>query len=251
MPPQSAGDVGPGTIGSVTMRLAMAGVAMLAAVPAMAQDVEPGGPDIVVTAGKPLKLDAKVLRAGQRRFAEDRAALSPEGSLRFELWRGGRRIPAGTLPIVLSDDKGQTLPVTIDGDGRMVFATLPEGRWFLTAPAQSQGMHLRPIVLSRGTTTEDRRLGDIRAQCHVTISMGKAQATLLEWPLIGLFEAVGACESKRFQMFHQVEHPIARATAMAPGGERELLLSKSGTSYAPPMSDRTLGNDVRVKIAYR
>lgn len=233
------------------MRMMVAGVAMLAAVPAMAQDVEPDGPDIVVTAGKPLKLNARVLRAGQRRFAADRAALSPEGSLRFELWRGGRRIPAGTVAVALSDDKGQTLPVTVDGDGRMVFATLPEGRWFLTAPAQSQGMRLRPIVLSRGTTVEDRRLGDIRAQCHVAVSMGKAQASLLEWPLIGLFDAVGGCESKRIQMFHQVEHPIARATAMAPGGEQELLLSKTGTSYVPPMSDRTLGNDTRVKIAYR
>lgn len=233
------------------MRLVMAGVALLVAAPATAQDVQPDGPDIVVTAGKPLKLDAKVLRAGQRRFAEDRAMLSPEGSLRFELWRGGRRIPAGMVPIVLSDGKGHDLPVTIDGDGRMVFANLPEGRWFLTAPAQSQGMHLRPIVLSRGTTTEDRRLGDIRAQCHVMISMGKAQASLLEWPLIGLFEAVGACESKRFQMFHQAEHPIASAKAMTPDGERELRLSEKGTSYVPPMSDRTLGNDVRVRIAYR
>ena len=99
------------------MRMVMAGVALLVAAPATAQDVEPDGPDIVVTAGKPLKLDAKVLRAGQRRFAEDRAVLSPEGSLRFELWRGGRRVPAGTVPIVLSDGKGQELPVTIDGDG--------------------------------------------------------------------------------------------------------------------------------------
>lgn len=233
------------------MRRLVAGVAMLAAVPAMAQDVEPDGPDIVVTAGKPLKLHAKVLRAGQRRFAQDRAALSPEGSLRFELWRGGRRIPAGTVPVVLSDGKGRTLPVTIDGDGRMAFATLPEGRWFLTAPAQSQGMRLRPIVLSRGTTVEDRRLGDIRAQCHVMISMGKAQASLLEWPLIGMFDAIGGCDSKRVQMFHQVERPIASAKVMAPGGEQALLLSKKGTSFVPPMSDRTLGNDVRVRIAYR
>lgn len=229
------------------MRMMVAGVGVLAAVPAMAQDVEPDGPDIVVTAGKPLKLSAKVLRAGQRRFAEDRATLAPEGSLRFELWRGGRRIPAGSVPIVLSDGKGRELPVTIDGDGRMVFATLPEGRWFLTAPAQSQGMRLRPIVLSRGTTTEDRRLGDLRMQCHVAISMGKAQASLLQKPLIGMFDALGGCESRRVQMFHMTEQPIASATA----GAQALQLSKQGNSYAAPLSDRTLGNDVRVKIAYR
>ena len=52
------------------MRLVMAGMALSVAAPATAQDVQPDGPDIVVTAGKPLKLDAKVLRAGQRRFAD-------------------------------------------------------------------------------------------------------------------------------------------------------------------------------------
>ena len=233
------------------MRVLMASVGVLAAVPAMAQEVEPDGPDIVVTAGKRLKLNATVLRAAQRRFAADRAALSPEGSLRFELWRGGRRIPAGTVPVVLSDGEGRTLPVTIDGDGRMVFATLPEGRWFLTAPAQAQGMRLRAMVLSRGTTVEDRRLGDLRMQCHVAISMAKAQASLVQMPLLGLLDAIGGCESRRVEMLHPTEHPIASATAFVPGGEQSLQVSKQGTSYVAPVSDRTLGNDVRVKIAYR
>lgn len=233
------------------MRVMAVGVAMLMAAPAMAQEADLDVPEIVVTGGKPLKLDAKVLRAGQRRFAADRAALSPEGNLRFELWRGGQRIPAGTVAVALSDGKGRILPVTVDADGRMAFANLPEGRWFLTAPAQSQGMHLRPIVLSRGTTVEDRRLGDIRAQCHVMLSMGKAQASFLEWPLIGMFDAIGGCDSKRIQVFHRAEHPVARAVAMTPGGERELPLSKTATSYLAPVSDRTLGNDVRVRIAYR
>ncbi len=67
------------------MRMLVAGLAMLAAVPAGAQEAEPDGPDIVVIAGKPLKLSTKVLRAAQRRFATDRAELSPNGALRFEL----------------------------------------------------------------------------------------------------------------------------------------------------------------------
>lgn len=233
------------------MRCWVAGVAMLVAVPVMAQDVEPDGPDIVVTAGKPLKLDAKVLRAGQRRFAEDRAALSPSGALRFELWRAGSRIPATTVPIMLRNDAGQTVPVAIDGDGRIAFGDLPKGRWFLTAPVQLQGMSLRPIVLSTGTTPTDRRLGDLRLQCRVMLSMAKAQASLLSTPLLGLLDAIGGCESKRVHMYNRAEQTLASATALAPAGARALEISKRGTAYLAPLNDRALGNDVRVKIAYR
>ncbi|WP_294320040.1 hypothetical protein [uncultured Sphingomonas sp.] len=233
------------------MRKLVAGVALLTAAPAMAQDVEPDGPDIVVTAGKPLNLDAKVLRAGQRRFAEDRGALAPGGALRFELWRGRSRIPAATVPITLRNEAGQTVPVAIDGDGRIAFGDLPKGRWFLTAPAQSQGMSLRPVVLSAGTSPTDRRLGDLRLQCRVMLSMAKAQASLLAMPLMGLLDAIGGCESKRVHMFHRAEQALASATAVTSSGTQALELSKRGDAYLAPLNDRTMGNDVRVKIAYR
>lgn len=70
------------------MRMVVAGLAMMAAMPADAQDVEPDGPDIVVVAGKPLRVDAKLLRAAQRRFAEDRPSYAPQATLRFECGAG-------------------------------------------------------------------------------------------------------------------------------------------------------------------
>ncbi|KQN81442.1 hypothetical protein ASE90_12720 [Sphingomonas sp. Leaf67] len=230
------------------MRMMVAGLAMM---PADAQDIEPDGPDIVVTAGKPLRVDAKLLRAAQRRFAEDRPAHAPRATLRFELWRGYSRISATDVGLALTDGAGGQLPVTIDGDGRVVFATLPAGRWFLTAPAQSQGMHLRPIVLSSGTSVEDRRLGDLRAQCRVMVAMAKADASLLAMPLIGMFDAIGGCASKRFGFYHPVEHPLASATATGAGVMRTLRLSVTSTSYEAPLSDRNLPNDARVRLAYR
>lgn len=233
------------------MRKLVAGMALLAAAPVMAQEVEPDGPDIVVTAGKPLNLDAKVLRAGQRRFAGDRAELAPNGALRFELWRGGGRIPATTVPITLRNDAGETVPVTVDGEGRIAFGDLPRGRWFLTAPAQSQGMSLRPIVLSTGTTPTDRRLGDLRLQCRVMLSMAKAQASLLAMPLMGLLDAIGGCESKRVHAFNRAERTLASATAMTSSGTQALEISKRGNAYLAPLAGRTLGNEVRVKIVYR
>ena len=225
--------------------------AMVMATPVSAQDVEPDGPDIVVIAGKPLRVDAKLLRAAQRRFAADRPDYAPQGALRFELWRGPTRVSAAGVGLALTDGAGRQLPVTVDDDGRLAFATLPDGRWFLTAPAQSQGMHLRPIVLSTGTSVEDRRLGDLRAQCRVAVSMAKADASLLAMPLIGMFDAIGGCASKRFGFYHMVEHPLASATASGVGVTRTLRLSAKRTSYEAPLSDRTLTNDARVRLAYR
>lgn len=233
------------------MRMLALVSAMVMAMPAWAQDSEPDGPDIVVVAGKPLRVDAKLLRAAQRRFAEDRPGYAPQGALRFELWRGPSRVPATDVGLALTDAAGRQLPVTIDGDGRVEFATLPAGRWFLTAPAQSQGMHLRPIVLSNGTSIEDRRLGDLRAQCRVMVSMAKADASWLAMPLIGMFDAIGGCASKRFGFYHMVEHPLASATASGAGVTRTLRLSAKLTSYEAPLSDRTLTNDARVRLAYR
>lgn len=233
------------------MRWLTVGIAMLAAVPAMAQDVEPDGPDIVVVAGKPLRVDAKLLRAAQRRFAEDRPSYAPQGTLRFELWRGASRVSASGAGLALTDEGGRQLPVTVDGDGRVAFAALPAGRWFLTAPAQSHGMHLRPIILSSGTSIEDRRLGDLRAQCRVLVSMAKADASLLAVPLIGMFDAIGGCLSRRFGFYHLVEHPLASATATGAGVTRTLRLSAKRTSYEAPLSDRTLTNEARVRLAYR
>lgn len=225
--------------------------AMLVAAPAVAQDGEPDGPDIVVVAGKPLRVDAKLLRAAQRRFAEDRPSYAPQGTLRFELWRGPNRVSAAGFGLALIDAAGRQLPVTIDGDGRVAFATLPTGRWFLTAPAQSQGMHLRPIIMSSGTSAEDRRLGDLRAQCRVMVSMAKADAPLLAMPLIGMLDAIGGCASKRFGFYYLAEHPLASATASGPGGMRTLRLSAKLRSYEAPLSDRTLTNEARVRLAYR
>lgn len=233
------------------MRMLAIVAAMIAGVPASAQEVQPDGPDIVVVAGKPLRVDAKLLRAAQRRFTEDRPIYAPQGTLRFELWRGAKRVSAAGVGLALTDGAGQALPVTIDGDGRVVFATLPAGRWFLTAPAQAHAMHLRPIILSSGTSVEDRRLGDLRAQCRVMVSMAKADAPLLAMPLIGIFDAIGGCASKRFGFYHLVEHPIASATATGPGVTRTLRLSAKLTSYEAPLSDRALSNDARVRLVYR
>lgn len=233
------------------MRQVVLIAATFVAPPAMAQEAEPDGPDIVVIAGKPLRVDAKLLRAAQRRFAEDRPSYAPQGTLRFELWRGADRISAAGVGLALTDGAGRQLPVTIDADGRVAFATLPAGRWFLTAPAQSQGMRLRPIVLSSGTSVEDRRLGDLRAQCRVAVSMAKADASLLAMPLIGMFDAIGGCASKRFGFYHMVEHPLASAMATGAGVTRTLRLSAKRTSYEAPLSDRTLSNEARVRLAYR
>ncbi len=223
------------------------------AAPAMAQesDGDEGPSEIVVTGHKPLKIEARILRAAQHRFAEDRAELSPQGALLFELWRDGARMRADGMQLALSDEQGHQVPVAIDGNGRVAFGAIPKGRWFLTAPAQGYAMTLRPIVLSHGTSVEDRRLGDPRMQCRVAISMAKAQVSLLALPLIGMFDAIGGCASKRVHMYHRAERPLAGATVTCSGAAQPLSLSLKRNAYLPPLSDRTLDNEVRVRATYR
>lgn len=237
------------------MRTGLMVLTMLVAAPAMAQETEArdGGSEIVVTGHQPLKLDARILRAAQARFAEDRAELLPAGALLFELWRGGTRMRADGLQLSLSDEQGHQVPVAIDGDGRVVFGAIPKGRWFLTAPAQGYRMTLRPIVLSNGTSMEDRRLGDLRMQCRVAVSMAKTQMSFLALPLVGMFDAIGGCASKRVHVYHRMERPLASAIAIGSGGgePRFLPLTPKRTAYLPPLSDRALGNETRIRATYQ
>ncbi|KQN34876.1 hypothetical protein ASG37_16380 [Sphingomonas sp. Leaf407] len=240
-------DDGAETIGSSAMRVMVAGVVLVMAAPVAAQETD--GPDIVVTApGKPLQVDAKLLRIAQRRLAKDRAALAPAATLRFELWRGGQRVAANDLALVLTDGTRQ-LPVTVDSDGRFALPAIPEGRWFLRGGTAAQALSLRPLILSPGTGIEDRRLGDLRAQCQVAVAMGKAQASILALPLIGVFDLAGGCASSRFNFYHRVERPLASAVADAPGGPVALPLRTQ--SYRPPLADRTFGNETRILLSYR
>ncbi len=230
-------------------------VALVPAVPAAAQetDADPGGSEIVVTGRRPLRIDAKVLRAAQARFAADHAELSPQGVLRFELWRRGKRMRADGLNLALTDSAGRQVPATIDGDGRAAFAPVPKGRWFLTAPAQASDMSLRPIVLSGGTGIDDRRLGDLRLQCRIVVSMAKAKASVLAMPLIGVFDAIGGCASKSFGFYHWAEQPLAGAVAVAADGGPPIVLPLSATrdAYLPPLSNRKLGNETRIRTTYQ
>ncbi|MDJ0278465.1 hypothetical protein QLH51_16840 [Sphingomonas sp. 2R-10] len=211
-----------------------------------------GGAEIVVTGHRPMRVDAKILRAAQARFAEDRIELSPQGVLQFELWRGNKRVRADGVKLALMDAAGREIPVTIDGNGRIAFAPVPKGRWFLTAPAQASDLSLRPIILSSGTRIDDRRLGDLRLQCRVMVSMAKAKASLLAMPLIGMFDAIGGCASKRFGFYHRTEQSLAGAVAVAPGGTPKVLpMSATRDAYLPPLSDRTMDNETRIRTTYQ
>lgn len=236
------------------MRVAWAAVAMtVATVPAMAQDVDEGGSEIVVTGRKPLRIDGKILRAALERFARDRTTLSPQGVLRFEFWRGTSRVRADGMQLALTNAAGDRLPVRVDGDGRVVLDAVPKGRWFLTAPARPHSMALRPMILSAGTKVEDRRLGDLRMQCRVAVAMARVQASELSMPLIKKFDAKGGCGSRDFQFYHRAEQRLASAVAIGPGPDdvRPLPLSSRRTSYSPPLSDRKLDHETRVRTTYQ
>lgn len=236
------------------MRMAWAAaVAMAVAVPATAQEADEGGSEIVVTGRKPLRIDGKILRAALERFARDRATLSPQGVLRFEFWRGTARVRADGMQLALTNAAGDMLPVRVDGDGRVALDAVPQGRWFLTAPARPHSMALRPMVLSEETSVEDRRLGDLRMQCRVAVAMARVQASEVSMPLIRKFDAKGGCGSRDFQFYHRAEQRLASAIAIGPGPDdaRALPLSSRRTSYSPPLSDRKLGHETRVRTTYQ
>ncbi len=139
------------------------------------------------------------------------------------------------------------MPISVDADGRFLIPAIPEGRWYLTGPAAAQPTTLRPVVMSEGTTSEDRRLGDLRAQCRVALAMGRAKASLLSLPTIDPSDPAKGCASRQITYYYKAEQPLA--TAMT--GIKPLPLSRSARAYAAPLANKALGNAVRVRLAYR
>lgn len=79
------------------------------------------------------------------------------------------------------------------------------------------------------------------------VATGKAQASVLAWPMIGVSDLTGGCASRYVRSFYPVDHPPAAATV----DRRGLLLSPGATVFQPPLSDRSLGHGARVRLLYR
>jgi hypothetical protein len=204
--------------------------------------------EVLVNASKsPFLIDAKALRRAAAAFDKDRS-LAPEAPLRF---RATDRAPTGEA-LRIWIERGDTVETVLVGtDGLLSLPQLAfaDGARLL-ANRSKEALTLNPEILTPGTALHTRRLGDLRLQCRVELSL-----YIHEEPLYirALMPPVGmVCNSKNFGYYvnagFEVESiEIRGADAYkAVRGDRSKAFSRGG--YAAPLGDRSISDDAIIEL---
>ena len=204
--------------------------------------------EVLVNASKsPFLIDAKALRRAAAVFDKDRS-LAPEAPLRF---RATDRAPTGEA-LRIWIERGDTVEtVLIGADGLL---TLPQLAFAdgarLLANRSREALTLNPEILTPGTALHARRLGDLRLQCRVELSL-----YIHEEPIYvrALMPPVGmVCNSKNFGYYvhagFEVESIEIRGAEAykAVRGDRSKAFFRGG--YAAPLGDRSISDDAIIEL---
>lgn len=205
----------------------------------------PAADEIVVTA--PCRLTGRQLRPAFRAYARERAARAPGSTLFFEADPGARR--AGVTPASLRiRDRGVVTRVHADAYGRFVIPAAAGKDWEISGPCHDGALAISPLVMSPGTSAEDRRLGDMRLQCEVGWQIVKQQLGAAS----GVFMAlIGGCKSSRMAIYTGSARPIAEASVVGGASATPVTVSADGTRYRVPVGDKKLPDDTRVRFRFR
>lgn len=212
-----------------------------------------GSDDIVVVGdnGDAFRLTGDSLRDAARAYREHRATFAPDATLFFAVEAGdGGTLDDLTLYLRArrrgEDGSRGILELPLDAQGRFVLP--PEiaasGDWDLRANRSRGGIRIRPLVLSPGSSIPDRRFGDMRLQCRVSVAFAR-----LSLPIRLLAGAIGPCSSSRVRLYTRAPRPLSAVTItdyVAP-----IDVRPDGLSYHVPLQDQSIGNEARMRHIYR
>lgn len=141
--------------------MSIVSLALLAVVSKVPSFTVPDEPDEIIVTGsaKPYQLSGKQLVTAARVFAKYRPVFAPQGRLLFEVRRkSGRNLHGLRLSL---RTKTSDIPLLLDGQSRFVLPANVDKNWQLVANRGSGSLKIYPMVLSPGTSPDDRLLGDM------------------------------------------------------------------------------------------
>jgi len=206
--------------------------------------------EIVVTAlSKPLTLNSKELTRAVKAYHKLRAVYAPQSQLLFQIVgaAGSDRRVLEDLKLTLRSKEG-SVPVPIDADRRFTLPTSVGKGWTLIANRRV-GFGILPVVLSPGTGTSDRLLGDLRLQCEVQWAMAKPDLSIVMRATASAFG--GFCKGSVLPFFEWSDRAIASASVSAGALIRPVYVTEDRMAYRAPVHDKNLPHSARVRVRYR
>ena len=212
-----------------------------------------GSDDIVVVGdnGNLFRLTADSLRDAARAYRQHQPAFGPAATLYLQVEPGEDGLIEGVdlyLRARRRNAEGGFAPVALplDANSRAAvpLAQVATGQWELRTNRARGGIRIRPLVLPPGTGLADRRFGDLRLQCRVSIAFAR-----LSLPMRALAGAVGPCGSSRVTLITRATRPISAATVT--GYATPLTIRDDHLSYIVPLADSSISNEARLRLTYR
>jgi len=198
----------------------------------------------------------KVILAGLDAF-DDYHRLAPNADrLRFHLDRRGRDANPAAPTVRLAGNEGFSLPLPVDADGRF---TVPRSSAAKDADSELELNRKRnlyriaPDVRTPGLPAHQRRLGDLRLECRVTVAMAKEEIPFMITVMInGILLTTDWCSffntTKNATFSFRTEAPIRQALLVE--GKRSALLHTRERSYDVPLGEESWSDDAVIELQY-
>ena len=221
---------------------------------AVAIDAEAEGSDDIVVVGDnggAYRLTGDSLRDAARAYREHSSTFAPDATLYFAVEAGDGGTLDGLTLYLRARERGEDgsraiIDLPLDAMGRFVLP--PEiaasGNWDLRANRSRGGIRIRPLVLSPGSSIPDRRFGDMRLQCRVSVAFAR-----LSLPIRLLAGAIGPCSSSRVQLYTRAPRPLSAVTITDYAATVDVR--PDGIAYHVPLQDERIGNEARLRHIYR
>ncbi len=178
---------------------------------------------------------------------EEKRALAPNASLRFELRTADGKIAAPDgLQLRIAGDKVD-IPLPIDAESTFALPRSQEAlddKADLLLNRKKDQFRWRPLVRSPGVPENARRLGDLRLECEVSVAVRKEEIPLLY--RAGAVATGGLCNLPMVGYIYRSPKPLAKATLVSGSRKAGLPLQPHGEGYTVPLRDKSWDNDTLV-----
>lgn len=207
----------------------------------------------------------KVILAGLDAFDRHRQLAPAAEKLQFRLTTRKKDESAQPLSVRLVGDDGFKLPIAIDADRHFVVPrseAAEDAESELELNRKRRVYRTEPDIRTPGLPVNQRRLGDLRLECKVTVAMAKEEiptfwvltinTILLRTDWCGFFgdqddtSFDGAARKAHFG--YRADRPLAGALLIE--GNRSALLEVKGDQFDVPIGNASWGDDAVVELTY-
>jgi hypothetical protein len=202
---------------------------------------------VVGEAGGGVRLTADSLRDAARAFLRHRPAFAPAAQL-YLMVLGDTQTLGFVLRKRRAGRDGVREARELELDSRSLL-TLPldlvqTGQWELRVRGARAAPQIAVVTLSPDSELDDRRFGDIRLQCRVTVAFAR-----LGFATRTLWSAADICGNPRSVIYLGMGRAMSSATIANPA--QTLELRPDGMAVHLPVGDPAISNDARVRFVYR